>query len=439
MKIPFLLQNILRDNLLRLLLRHVDEATTQNLQDPTRNWPYLETCLYCWSAVAESLAEEEDVATEVLTQFLAKLPLLPYNNNMRVISSALDCIGGFAEWLAMHPDLLPHVTPIVLTALSSPEIALYATMALKDMSRDCAEGMKPYSEEIIVACHNALKSGQLKHGECVRLMYPIGKMLSLMPPPTILPKLEPILTPYLQEMQETVVQPPSPQTKAKITFHLKILMTLFQTLDIRRKDDEQAEAHQQSNLEHPQPISVIFPQIYPLIKKVAEVWIKEPEVMDTLSSVLKQVISTLLDDIKPFSQDIIMLLIHCYDTQPHSSTLEISRQFFVMYGNDQAMQPLIRSFLKRTVERTMKELQSTGNPSDFADLVATFFQVINNFYLKIVLLNRLICHSLQVLSQILKKSPTLLTQSDGQNDIDIGQLFQCGCGCLGFPESGPVK
>ena len=92
--------------------------------------------------MAESLAEEEDVATEVLTQFLAKLPMLPYNNNMRVISSALDCIGGFAEWLAMHPDLLPHVTPIVLTALSSPEIALYATMALKDMSRGGAQSPK---------------------------------------------------------------------------------------------------------------------------------------------------------------------------------------------------------------------------------------------------------------------------------------------------------
>ena len=46
----------------------------------------------------------------------------------------------------MHPDLLPHVTPIVLSALTSPDIALYATMALKDMSRDCAAGMKPYSE-----------------------------------------------------------------------------------------------------------------------------------------------------------------------------------------------------------------------------------------------------------------------------------------------------
>ena len=53
-----------------------------------------------------------------------------------------------------------------------------------------------------------------------------------------------------------------------------------------------------------------------------------------------------------------------------------------MYGNDQAMQPMIRSFLKQIIERTMKELQSTGNPSDFADLVAAFFQVKICMYLK---------------------------------------------------------
>ena len=84
--------------------------------------------------------------------------------------------------------------------------------------------------------------GKLKPGEHVCLMYPIGKMLSLMPPSNILPRLEPILTPYLHDMQETVGQPPSPQTKAKISFQLKILMTLFQTLDIRPRDDERAEA-----------------------------------------------------------------------------------------------------------------------------------------------------------------------------------------------------
>ena len=234
-------------------------------------------------------------------------------------------------------------------------------------------------------------------------MYPIGKMLSLLPPETILPKLEPILTPYLRDMQATVEQPINPATKAKISFLLKILMTLFQTLDIRRRDDEQAEAQQANLTKHPQPISVIFPQIYPLLKRVAEVWIKDDDVIETLSSVLKQVVSTLLDDIKPFSHDIIMLLIQCYETQPHSSTLELSRQFFVMYGNDQTMQPLLKSFLKQLVERTLKEMTSTGNPSDFTDLVQAFFQV---------------------LSQVLKKTPTLLTTPNaGNQEIGNVQLY----------------
>lgn len=107
--------------------------------------------MYAWSAISEPLAEEEECP--ILTQFLAKLPVLPYNNNVKVISSALDCIGGFAEWLATHPgngfrfhrqqwyflmrlvgkilELIPLVTPIVTAAIHNPELALFATMALK--------------------------------------------------------------------------------------------------------------------------------------------------------------------------------------------------------------------------------------------------------------------------------------------------------------------
>ena len=50
---------------------------------------------------------------------------------------------GFAEWLAMHSTLLPMVAPIVTSALKDPELALCASMALKDICRDCAEAMKP--------------------------------------------------------------------------------------------------------------------------------------------------------------------------------------------------------------------------------------------------------------------------------------------------------
>ena len=119
-------------------------------------------------AVAESLADsEEEEANPLLPMFLAKLPVIPFHNNTRVISTALDCIGGFSDWLAVHPHLLPHVnilnnhnvlflliindvqvTPIVTSALTNPELSLAATMALKDISRDCTDSMKPYAEQV---------------------------------------------------------------------------------------------------------------------------------------------------------------------------------------------------------------------------------------------------------------------------------------------------
>ena len=71
-------------------------------------WPPLEACLHAWYAVAESLADsEEEEANPLLSMFLAKLPVIPFHNNTRVISTALDCIGGFSDWLAMHPSSSP--------------------------------------------------------------------------------------------------------------------------------------------------------------------------------------------------------------------------------------------------------------------------------------------------------------------------------------------
>jgi hypothetical protein len=71
-------------------------------------------------------------------------------------------------------------------------------MALKDISRDCSDSMRPYAGQVIDAIHRSTVSGCLNPGECVRLMYPLGKMLSLLQPPHILPRLQPILFPHLQ-------------------------------------------------------------------------------------------------------------------------------------------------------------------------------------------------------------------------------------------------
>ena len=67
------------------------------------------------------------------------------------------------------------------SALTSPELSLAATMALKDISRDCTDSMKPSAEAVIASIQQSLQADRLNPGEGVRLMYPLGKMLSLLP------------------------------------------------------------------------------------------------------------------------------------------------------------------------------------------------------------------------------------------------------------------
>ena len=123
-------------------------------------------------------------------------------------------------------------------------------------------------------------------------MYSIGKMLSLMPQEQILPRLEPILSPYLQELDNVSNQTPSPHAKPKVDFVFKLLTMLIQSLEPPQQQNENAAA--KTNM----PVQVLFPQIYPIIKRVAEKWYKDSDVIECMCNLLNQCVQTLQDNIR---------------------------------------------------------------------------------------------------------------------------------------------
>ena len=92
----------------------------------------------------------------------------------------------------------------------------------------------------------------------------------------------------------------------------------------------------------------------------------------------------------------------------------LARNFFVLFAKEEAMQPLMQAFFKHIVAKTMNEMASSSNPSDFSDLIAAFFGIM---------------------SQVIKKAPALIA-TEG---VDLIRLFTAAVGCLGMPENGPVK
>ena len=66
---------------------------------------------------------------------------------------------------------------------------------------------------------------------------------------------------------------------------------LFQSLEIVKSDDGKAPTAAQ--LQGRQPVHVIFPQIYPMLKQVPEKWIHDSDIIETLCSLFNQCVSTM--------------------------------------------------------------------------------------------------------------------------------------------------
>lgn len=80
-------------------------------------------------------------------------------------------------------------------------MASQATLGLKDLCRECQLQMRSYAEPLLNACQQSLLGGRLKNSECVRLMFSIGKIMSMLPPDKIPICLDSMVSPCFQELQ----------------------------------------------------------------------------------------------------------------------------------------------------------------------------------------------------------------------------------------------
>lgn len=80
-----------------------------------------------------------------------------------------------------------------------------ASLGLKDICRECQIHLKPFADPLLQACLEAIKNGRMENPDEVRLMYSIGKLMSMLEPDTIYRWLDIFVSPCFAELQ-TLVQ-----------------------------------------------------------------------------------------------------------------------------------------------------------------------------------------------------------------------------------------
>lgn len=409
---------VLHDEMLTILGEMLDEALVA-IQSSLDNWMQLEAVVHAFCALAAQVEDDQGYAQ--ISKLMGVLNQIPYENvNEKLLGMSLETVGSYSEWLKLYPTFLPPAIELLLKGLTS-SMSSQATLGLKDLTSECQMQLKPYAEPLLEQCQRVLLSGSLSNSESVRLMYSIGKLMSLVQNERITIYLNAIVSPCFEELQVTVQnKDTSTSARTRTIFRLNMISTLFSSLNTRQEEDRQsqhrASTSQPQTPQQVQPILIVLQQTMPIWKEICELWINDEQVLETLCGAIHHALTNLLDDIKPLLSDLCMLILGIFRSKCVSPAIEISATCIIMFCRDEHFQSLMRNLFVEVIMNVLRMLDQTPDNklSEQADILETFYA----------------CNT-----KLLKRLPVVYAELS----VNCAKLIHYALKGIMLPETGPIK
>lgn len=404
--------DVLHNELLHVLISLLDESI-MIIQSNPANWIQLEASLFSFYSVVEHIDATEQIA---IPKLMGVLKDIPYEKlNEKLLGTALETIGAYCEWLRDNPTYIPSAIELLVRGLNS-SMASQATLGLKDLCRECQPQLKPYAEYLLNACQQSFNSMQLKNTESVRLMFSVGKIMSMLPPENILPCLDKMISPCFEELCSLCEAGQTTESaKIRTLYCIQMISTIFLSLNTKVSDANSDSEHQlqQQHPNSPQPLLIVMQKTMPIFSKVVEIWIKEESVIEAICNALRQSIINLLTDFKPMLQDTCCLIMSIMQTQRLAPAVDISKTCYLHFYREDDSKEIMRQLFIQMCLFHIKEFEVT-NFSFISDLVETFFSSC---------------------SQIVKKNPLVFASPE----IDCNKLLHYATIAMKMSVLGALK
>lgn len=378
---------VLNGEILTILATILTESINMVRTDSTQ-WPKLESCIYSFCAIAEHIDPIEFKQIPTLMHILTEIPYEKLNT--KILGTALETVGAYSEWFNENPTYLPAAIQLLIKGLESP-MAPQATLGLKDLTRECQKQLKDYADILLTACHRSLTSVQLRNTESVRLMFSVGKLMSMLPPEKITHYLDTMVSPCFEELQLIAQnRQMTESSKIRTLFRLNMISTLFSSLNTNNGQNI-PEGSSETNL---QPVLLVMQKTMPILKEIGEMWINELSIIESLCGALKYAIYNLMSDFKPMLPDLCCLIISIFQNKCCPPAVEIARtvslilkfffqifliyfflQCIIMFYKDEHFQSTMQQLLLEVTLYNFQLFEQTPENqfSDIADLIEAFY------------------------------------------------------------------
>lgn len=302
------------------------------------------------------------------------------------MACACSALGAFAEWIGEHPDRkLKEVLHFITLGLTKgPAIAPFASMALKDVVRECGEHLAPFAPSILNTIRQTLPNVAPGSGEALRLMYAAGKVLNTLPTIELqLTYLNATLGLCIVRLKELLGQPLF-VARTNVTSHLKMIVACLSTLE---------------GMIGKAVLDGLIPLFHQIIAHPE--WSQDNATLEAMYLCAQKSLPSLLHP-ETDARPLLSILTTSYKTWPHPEALNLLRNLILLFGKDQDVIGSVLAEISSITLSGVKACRSVqGDLSDWSDLMEAY---------------------LGVLAQICRKNIKLLLQIPDQ----IQDMLQCG-------------
>ncbi|CAN8004025.1 unnamed protein product, partial [Ixodes hexagonus] len=400
--------NMLRESLLATLAAHMELASRALSRDPAKEWPFAEACVFALQAVADCVGvDHERYLAPLLTEALPALQSHP-----RVTPTALSCLGAFGSWLQAHPSCIDAVLPMLLAGLESAHTSPAATLALKDISRDCSGALGPHGPRILTASQQALAGGILGSREKVRIMGLVGHVLSTVGQADARPWLSALVGPQLEALRLAAAQELSPEIKAVILQQLRMLAALFCGLSTEETPEvpEGEESPPRVSL-----VEMVLAEAGVALAALADKYCCDDQVVEALCECIRRGAENLEGS---GAVELLAMLVALQSRCAHACVLDASRSLLMLLarsGQPQSNEEAARTALVLLCQCTLDLV--VASPQAFQEhtvILEAFFQLMYS---------------------IARKLTMLLVSGK----MDLFPVFACAVATIALPERTTVK
>lgn len=377
--------DVLRESLLAALAVHL-ELAVRALEKDRSAWQAAEVCLLALQSVAENVRpQDEPYLGPQLRKALPHLMADP-----RLQPATLTCLGSLGSWL-QDPQQLGLVLPVLLAGLEAgPKMSMAASLALKDLARDCRQALVPHTQPLLEAIQRLLLGQQLRPAERVRLLNLAGQLLASWELAPSEAWLSTVLDYQLQLLQAGT---------PAVGQALQELAALVSGLAGRE--------------EPPSLVEAVVQRALPALGAIAAMHASDEGTIEALCECVKRAAVALE---RPAAEQLLFLLVQLQEACPQASVVDTCRPLLLMLSiPSNRLHPSAVPALARICNVTL--IPAMASLANFQERTA----VLESLY--------------QCLGFLARKAVYVLTPEA----VNLSMVFQCAILAIGLPEKGTVK